>query len=135
MCPSRDLQAFYRNYYQPDNAILLVAGKFDESKTLELVSRKFASIPRPARTLTKLYTTEPVQDGERAVTVRRVGDVQNVMAVYHVPARSHPDFASIDILSRVLADMPSGPSAQVAGGNPKGQLYLRASVSSCENQA
>ncbi len=102
------LQAFYRNYYQPDNTILLVAGKFDESKTLELVGRKFGSIPRPSRTLTKLYTTEPVQDGERTVTLRRVGDVQNVMVAYHVPAGSHPDFASIDLLSRILADTPSG---------------------------
>lgn len=102
------LQAFYRTYYQPDNAVLLVAGKFDESKTLDLINRKFGPIPRPTRVLQKLYTTEPVQDGERSVTVRRVGDVQFVMVAHHIPPGSHPDFAPLDLLSRILADTPSG---------------------------
>ena len=38
--PIEKLQAFYRNYYQPDNAVLVMAGKFDEAKTLALDSRK-----------------------------------------------------------------------------------------------
>lgn len=102
------LQAFYRTYYQPDNAVLLVAGRFDEPKTLELIHQKFGPIARPARTLATLYTTEPVQDGEKSVTVRRVGDVQMLMTAYHIPPGSHPDFAPIDLLSRILADTPSG---------------------------
>jgi zinc protease len=106
--PIERLQAFYKNYYQPDNAILLVAGKFDESKTLGLISRYFAGIPRPQRVLQPNYTTEPVQDGERSVTLRRVGDVQGVVAAYHVPAGSHPDFAALDMAAEILADSPSG---------------------------
>src|SRR5437868_2446602 len=106
--PIERLQAFYKKYYQPDNAVLLVAGKIDEAKTLELISQYFAAIPRPARVLPKIYTDEPTQDGERAVTVRRVGDVQVVMAGYHVPAGSHADAAAVSILSEILADTPSG---------------------------
>jgi len=106
--PIERLQAFYRNYYQPDNAVLLVAGKFDEAKTLELINRNFSPIPRPARVLQKSYTSEPTQDGERAVTLRRVGDVQAVMTVYHVPSGSHPDFAAVDILTEILRARPSG---------------------------
>jgi zinc protease len=102
------LQAFYHTYYQPDNAILLIAGKLDEQKVLGLVSAKFGAIPKPSRTLPKLYTTEPVQDGERFVTLRRVGDVQALLVAYHIPAGSHPDFAAIDLLSRILGDTPSG---------------------------
>ena len=49
--PIDRLQAFYRNYYQPDNAVLLVAGQFDEAKTLALVNRIFGRIPKPTRTL------------------------------------------------------------------------------------
>lgn len=106
--PIERLQAFYKNYYQPDNAVLLVAGKFDEAKTLQLINQYFAPIPRPTRVLQKTYTVEPTQDGERMVTLRRVGDVQVVAAAYHVPASSHPDTAAITLLSQILADTPSG---------------------------
>src|SRR3984893_14923991 len=71
--PIEHLQAFYRTYYQPDNAVLIVAGKFDENKTLELIQRKFGSIPKPTRDLPCPYTAEPTQDGQREVTLRRVG--------------------------------------------------------------
>jgi zinc protease len=106
--PIDRLQGFYRQHYQPDNAVLLVAGKFDEAKTLGIINTAFSPIPKPTRTLQKIYTVEPVQDGERAVTVRRVGDVQMVGAAYHVPSGSHPDFAAVDILSFILSDTPAG---------------------------
>jgi zinc protease len=106
--PIERLQAFYHKYYQPDNAVLTIAGKIDEPKTLALVDKYFSPIPRPTRPLEKIYTVEPTQDGERAVTLRRVGDSQVVMAAYHMPSSSHPDFAAVRILSQVLGDMPSG---------------------------
>src|SRR6187397_2852935 len=62
--PIDRLQAFYKRYYQPDNAVLLVAGRFDEPKTLALVDKYFSVIPKPARTLERIYTVEPTQDGE-----------------------------------------------------------------------
>lgn len=103
-----NLQAFYRNYYQPDNATLIVAGKIDESKTLDLISKKFGGIPKPSRVIEPLWTTEPTQDGERQVTVRRVGDAQYVMAGYHVPPASHPDFPAVLVMMQILSDTPSG---------------------------
>jgi len=106
--PIERLQAFYKRYYQPDDAVLLVAGKIDEAKTLELVNQYFAPIPKPSRELQKIYTEDPTQDGERAITVRRAGDTQLVAAGYHVPAGSHPDTAAVSILMQVLADTPSG---------------------------
>lgn len=106
--PIERLQAFYKNYYQPDNAVLLVAGKFDEPKTLALVHKYFSPIPRPTRVLQKIYTAEPTQDGERSVTLRRVGDTQLVQAIYHVPSGAHQDYAAIDIVAQVLGDTPSG---------------------------
>lgn len=106
--PIERLQAFYKTFYQPDNAVLLVAGKFDEAKTIELVNKYFGAIPKPNRTLPKFYTDEPTQDGERQVVVRRVGDTQLVMSGYHVPPGSHPDFAAVSVLWRVMTDPPSG---------------------------
>src|SRR5215203_3939011 len=106
--PIDRLQAFYRTYYQPDNAYLLVAGKVDEARTLELVNSIFAPIPKPARALPNTYTAEPVQDGERRVELRRVGDVQFVAVAYHVPAAAHPDAAGVALVEEVLGATPSG---------------------------
>jgi len=78
--PIERLQAFYRKYYQPDNAMLVIAGRFDPEQALRLVERKFGGIPRPKREgqsrIWPTYTRDPAQDGERSVTLRRVGDVQ-----------------------------------------------------------
>jgi zinc protease len=102
------LQAFYKTYYQPDNAVLTIAGRIDEAKALALVVDAFKAIPKPNRELPKLYTLEPTQDGERRVTVRRVGDATSVAALYHLPAASHPDSAPLAMLANVLGTEPSG---------------------------
>jgi zinc protease len=110
--PIERLQAFYRKYYQPDNAILVVAGNFEEERALELIVEKFGAIPAPVREgadiLYPTYTVEPTQDGERMVTLRRVGDAQYVMTAYHVPSGSHDDYAPVAVLAQVLGDTPSG---------------------------
>ena len=110
--PIDRLQAFYRTHYQPDNSILVVAGKMDEAKTLGLVGKYFGAIPKPQRTIPTIYTNEPTQDGERAVTLRRVGDVQNIVVGYHVPPGSHADFPAVQLASQILAD-----------NSPSGRLY------------
>lgn len=106
--PIERLQAFYRNHYQPDNAVLLVAGRIDEPKTLQLVHDYFAKIPRPERKLQPTYTRDPVQDGESLVTVRRVGDVQLVNLIYHSPDGAHADMAAIDVLADLMSRPPAG---------------------------
>jgi zinc protease len=106
--PIEKLQAFYRTWYQPDNTVLIIGGKFEEKAALELVAKHFAPIPKPRRTLPSFYTEEPTQDGERQVTLRRVGENQFVSSLYRVPAGHHPDYPAIDVLTNVLGDVPSG---------------------------
>jgi zinc protease len=106
--PIENLQAFYRKFYQPDNTILLVAGKIDEAKTLKLIDKYFAKIPKPTRVLQNTWSVEPTQDGERNVVLKRVGDLQVVSCGYHIPSGAHPDFAAIEILTDALSDEPSG---------------------------
>ena len=106
--PIERLQAFYRHFYQPDNAMLVVAGKFDEQKTLALIQKTFGAIPKPQRQLRRTYTVEPPQDGERLVTVRRVGDVQYVGAAWHIPPGSHEEFPAVEMAAAILGDQPSG---------------------------
>ncbi|HSS27890.1 MAG TPA: pitrilysin family protein, partial [Usitatibacter sp.] len=102
------LQAFYRKFYQPDNAVLIIAGRFDEAKTLALIANVFGAIPRPKRALEPLYTIDAAQDGERSVVVRRVGDTQLVMDTYHVPAAADPDFAAVELLGTIMGDPDTG---------------------------
>ncbi len=106
--PIERLQAFYRHYYQPDNAALIIAGKFDPARALAAVAQTFGRIPKPERTLRATYTVEPPQDGERSVILRRVGDVQLAHAMYHIPPGSHPDFVAVDVLAQILTAQPSG---------------------------
>ena len=102
------LQAFYRKYYQPDNATLIVAGRFDTAKTLEWIARYFGPLQRPQRTLEPTYTLDPAQDGERSVTVRRNGGAPTVYVGFHGPAGPHADAVAMDALSIILGDTPSG---------------------------
>ncbi len=103
-----NLQAFYRKYYQPDNATLIVAGKIDVDKTLKLIKKHFGKIEKPTRKLRELYTEEPIQDGERMVTVRRAGDVQVVGVMYKAPAGSDENFPALNVLSQIMAHPTSG---------------------------
>ena len=110
--PIERLHSFYRRYYQPDNAVLILSGNIDRERALALVERYFGAIPAPERSgdmiLWPTYTRDPVQDGERAITVRRSGTVRGMMAAFHVPAAAHEDFAAIEVLAHLLGDMPSG---------------------------
>jgi zinc protease len=109
--PIENLAVFYKKYYQPDNAYLVIAGQFDESKALALIAQTVGAIPRPDRVLKQPYTSEPTQEGERSVTLRRVGNIQAVMAAYHIPADLHPDAAPLEV------------AAQILGANQTGRLY------------
>ncbi len=110
--PIERLQGFYRKYYQPDNAMLVVAGRFDREKTLQTIGAKFGAIPRPDRTgemeIFPTYTRESPQDGRREVVLKRVGDVQYLMSAYHAPPGPHEDFAAIEVLANILGREPTG---------------------------
>jgi zinc protease len=110
--PIERLRAFYRKYYQPDNAVLILAGRFEEDLALGLIAETFGRIPKPEREgemrIWPTYTREPTQDGERRVEVRRVGDTPLVALAYHIPAAAHPDAAALSLLADVLAHEPGG---------------------------
>src|SRR5580698_76903 len=115
--PIDKLAAFYKKYYQPDNAVLVIAGQFDPAKALEYVAQTCGAIPRPTRKLDETYTVEPVQDGERYVELRRVGSNQAIIIAWHAPALSHPDSAALEVLGGIM----SGGGGRGGGGT--GRLY------------
>src|SRR5262245_56702752 len=100
--PIDRLEAFYKKFYQPDNAVITIAGQIDPVKTVALVAATLGTIPRPTRKLDETYTVEPPQDGERTVELRRVGKGRNLMIAYHSPAMAHPDAASLEVFAGIL---------------------------------
>jgi zinc protease len=106
--PVVKLRQFYRKFYRPDNVMVIVAGKFDEKEALGYLTEYFGALSNPDTPLDETYTTEPAQDGERTVVVRRVGETQLVGNAYHIPAGSHPDYAAAKALVYILSDQPTG---------------------------
>ena len=112
--PIDRLQAFYRRYYQPDNALLIVTGRFGSASLLERIEKKFGVLARPSRSsaeqnlLVRDYTVEPPQQGEQYVTVRRKAEEQMLLYGWHVPGVGHPDYAVAEVLADVMASNPSG---------------------------
>lgn len=106
--PSERLRAFYRKFYRPDNVMLVVSGKFESDSVLAIVNQHFGSLDAPSEPLDATYTTEPAQDGERSVVLRRVGNTQLVSAAYHVPSGANREFAAMEVLAYIFGTEPSG---------------------------
>jgi zinc protease len=102
------LRSFYKMYYQPDNAVLLIAGKFDPALALTTTAQEFGAIAKPSRALPQIKTIEPPQDGERSVVIRRKGDIQIIAAAYRVPGALHPDTRALSYAMTILGHTPSG---------------------------
>ena len=102
------LKDFYKKYYQPNNATLIIGGKFDEKKTLDMVVKYFAIIPKSKQSIEPTYTVEPAQDGERYVELKRNGDLQYIGMAYHTPSFSDKEYAANNALISILTNNPSG---------------------------
>ena len=96
--------------------MLVITGRIDEAKTLQMVAESMGRLPRPSRVLDQTYTVEPPQDGERFVTLRRVGQGQNLIVAYHAVAAGHPDAAALQLLSGVMNGSGGGRGGRGGGG-------------------
>jgi zinc protease len=106
--PVDNLRDFYKRYYQPDNAMLVVAGKFDPAEALKVIGDTFGKLQKPTRKLPTSYTVEPLQDGERVVYLRRSGDTALVGLGYHSVAGSDTQYVAAEALADILTNKPAG---------------------------
>ena len=107
--PVDRLRDFYKKYYQSDNITVVLAGKFETEKALQLIQKYFGVLEKPDRELPKTYTQEPAQDGQRRIELRRSGDVELVGVGYHIPAASNENYAAMEVLVNLLGNQPDGP--------------------------
>lgn len=97
-----DVRAFYKNWYTPNNAVLSIAGKINTQEALQLAEKWFGAIPAGPVVEHRL-PAEPPQDAHHRREVKAAVPVPAVYLAFRTPARLHPDFYAVDLLSDVLA--------------------------------
>lgn len=97
-----EIRAFYRTYYVPNNAIVVAVGAFRAAEVLDKIRATFGAIPR-APAPPPVLAVEPVQTGERRVTVTRPARLPVVYLGYHVPNQQSPDAPALEVLSTILS--------------------------------
>ena len=98
----KDCQDFYRTYYAPNNAVVVIVGDFNTEEAVALVKKHFGHIkaqapPPPVR------AEEPVQRGERRVVYKKIAQSPAFFAGYHIPNLTHPDYPVVEVLSTILS--------------------------------
>jgi zinc protease len=96
-----DLYGYYRRYYIPNNATLVVVGDVDADDVFRRAAQHFGSIPS-GPTPERLITSEPDQTGERRVTIRREGTTAYLKVAYHAPSADDTRFVPMLLLDAVL---------------------------------
>jgi zinc protease len=97
-----DLYGYYRRYYVPNNATLVIVGDVQPDDAMRRVEHHFASIEPAAATLERIKTHEPDQTGERRLTIRKEGTTAYLKIGYHAPSASDADFFPLLVLDAVL---------------------------------
>jgi len=105
-----DIREFFRIYYAPNNAVLVIAGDFDKSETRDLVEKYFATIPRQSNP-PAVNVSEPVEVAQREDTfLDPLAPVPAFALGWKIPARRTPDFYALSLASHLLFE---GESARL----------------------
>lgn len=94
---------FYKTFYVPENATLVIAGDFDPDQAKEFIQQYFASIPRGNKPVPRPNITEPAQTEERRVTFYDNVQLPAVILAYHAPKMGDEDFYAMQLLSQLLS--------------------------------
>ena len=97
-----DLYNYYRTYYAPNNATIVVVGDFDTDKLLKKIGGSFGTIPKGPAPL-EHSLIEPSQRGERRVVVKKEAQLPYIAMAYHVPNFKDPDSYPLEVLSVILS--------------------------------
>ena len=104
-----DVYHFYKRYYIPNNATLVIVGDIDSKSLLSTIRNTFGRIPRGPE-VPELDISEPEQIGERRFGLKKEAHLPFVFAGYHVPNYRHPDSYALGVLSNILS---SGKSSRL----------------------
>ena len=97
-----DIRAFHRTYYQPRNAIIVVAGDIEPEAVFEAAKKHFASIENCCD-IPKVHQVEPAPDGPKRVVIHKESEVEIVAVTFPIPNFQHPDQPALSALSELLS--------------------------------
>jgi zinc protease len=97
-----EIRAFYKTYYVPGNAILVLVGDFKAAEVMNKIKTMFGPIPK-GTVPPPVLSVEPAQNGERRVLVQKTAELPIVYIGYPVPNQKSPDAPALEVLSVVLA--------------------------------
>lgn len=100
-----DVQAFHRTFYRPDNAILIVAGDFEQEQADAWIDKYFTPIAKPETEIPRVNVQEPAREAEKRITEYAPNVPLPAIAFsWLAPAASHPDAVALQIASTVLGE-------------------------------
>jgi zinc protease len=99
-----DVRDFFRTYYVPNNATLVLVGDFDTKEASSLVQQYLGRIPKSAKPVPRDIPKEPPQPQERRVRLEDNWPLPAVVVAYHITFDGHPDSYPLHIASKVLSD-------------------------------
>jgi len=98
-----DIKEFHSTYYQPSNAIIVIAGDIDENEVFKSAEKYFQDIKNSKPINHKIHTQEPIQDGAKRAVIYKDSSVQMLSIVYHIPNFEHKDQVALSALSQLLS--------------------------------
>ena len=98
-----DIKDFHSTYYQPSNAIVIVAGDIEEDAVFSSTEKYFKEIKNSKPIPKNIHTVEPKQDGEKRVTIYKDSQVQMLAIAYHIPNFEHEDQTALSALSELFS--------------------------------
>ena len=98
-----DIKDFHSTYYQPQNAIVVVAGDIKKDDVFSYVEKHFKDIKNTKEIPSSIHTIEPKQDGERRAIINKESNVQMLAMTYHIPNFEHEDQIALSALSQLLS--------------------------------
>ena len=98
-----DIKNFHSTYYQPQNAIVVVAGDIKKDDVFSYVEKHFKDIKNKKEIPSSIHTIEPKQDGERRAIINKESNVQMLAMTYHIPNFEHEDQIALSALSQLLS--------------------------------
>lgn len=98
-----DLLSYYRAWYSPKNAVIVIVGDVKSDEIIKKVRDAFENIPSENSVKLKKYN-EPEQKGERRVYLKKEAELPSILLAYHTPSFPHEDSYALDVLSMILSD-------------------------------
>jgi zinc protease len=99
-----DVRDFYRTYYVPSNATVVLVGDFDSAQALQLITQYLGRVPKAERPVPRDIPQEPPQTKEKRVTLQQPWPLPAVVVAYHVTKDGNPDSYPLHIAAKVLSD-------------------------------